>query len=105
MPFKSDTSSGTLDKVRMLDYNIPNKVSPLARDLIQKLIVEDPDERLSAEDILRHRFILKHCGNTIRTNNRNSTDLDAASNARKSRNYGNSLFTQSFKSDSGIFQN
>ena len=100
LPFKSDTSSGTLDKVRMLDYKIPNKVSPLARDLIQKLIVEDPDERLSAEDILRHRFILKHCGTIIRsTNNRNSTtDLDAASHARKSRNYANSLFTQSFSS-------
>ena len=68
LPFKSGTSSKTLNRVRDIDYDIPDTVSNTAKDLIQKLIVENPNDRISALDILRHRFILEHCQNHLHKN-------------------------------------
>lgn len=42
------------------DLRLPEHLSEEAIDFISKMLVKDPDERLFAEDALRHGFILNH---------------------------------------------
>ena len=42
------------------EVKIPNELSPDAKDFIGKLIVNDPDKRMSAKDALEHPFISNH---------------------------------------------
>lgn len=45
-----------LDRIMRVDYRIPKypKISPECRDLLQLILVADPDERLTIEQIQRH---------------------------------------------------
>ena len=49
------------EQIRTADYVFPpilfDRISNEARDLIQKLLVVDPEERLSSEQILRHPWL------------------------------------------------
>jgi hypothetical protein len=38
-------------KILKLEYEFPNGFSPLARDLVEKLLVLDPSQRLGAQDL------------------------------------------------------
>ncbi|PGH17979.1 AUR protein kinase [Polytolypa hystricis UAMH7299] len=59
-PFE-DTPVMTQRRITRGDMSIPNFVSPEARDLIKKLLVLDPEKRISLEDVQQHPWILKHC--------------------------------------------
>lgn len=56
-PFLSPDVSNTSEMIRKVEYTIPNHVPPHARDLISKLLVAEPSQRLSASDVLKHPFI------------------------------------------------
>lgn len=45
-PFHADSMYGTFEKIKALDYTIPDFVPAHARDLISKLLVLDPEKRL-----------------------------------------------------------
>jgi len=45
-------------------FQFPDHVSPLAKDLISKLLRTDPDLRLEAADVLYHPWIIKHTTDT-----------------------------------------
>ena len=64
-PFTEVDGARLREQIITADYVFPPnpKISEEARDLIQKLLVVDPEERLSSEQILRHPW-LQVTGNT-----------------------------------------
>jgi aurora kinase len=61
-PFLADTNPETYKKIREVSFQFPDHVSEDARDLIRKLLVRDPNQRLKLEDALKHPFITKDYG-------------------------------------------
>ena len=58
-PFTEGDRVRLREQIITADYVFPPqpKISEEARDLIQKLLVVDPEERLSSEQILRHPWL------------------------------------------------
>ena len=59
-PFE-DSMVMTQRRIARCEMTIPNFLSREARDLIQRLLVLDPEKRLSLEEVECHPWILKHC--------------------------------------------
>lgn len=55
-PFKAGNEYQTFQKIVNLEYSFPEGFPPTARDLIEKLLVLDPAERLPVTGIKRHPF-------------------------------------------------
>lgn len=58
-PFKAPTDYLIFQKIKHLEYTIPNHFSPEAKDIIQKLLTLDPTKRLGKEGteaIKQHPF-------------------------------------------------
>ena len=55
-PFDSPDLPQTFDKVKRLDYQIPDHLSPAARDLITRLLAGDPLNRPTFDQIIWHPF-------------------------------------------------
>lgn len=53
-PFKAANEYLTFQKIVALEYSFPNGFPPVARDLIERLLVLDPTRRLSLEHIKNH---------------------------------------------------
>lgn len=73
-PFHADTYDATYKKIMTVNYKLPEKVSRAAGNLISKLLVLNPDKRLSLQGIMEHPWIIVHT-----TGNGNSTDLKTIS--------------------------
>ncbi|CBF70791.1 aurora family serine/threonine-protein kinase [Aspergillus nidulans FGSC A4] len=70
-PFE-DTPVMTQRRIQRGDMQVPSFVSPEAKDLIKRLLVLDPEKRISLDEIQRHPWILKHCVKDDRTIKRGS---------------------------------
>jgi len=57
-PFESEHTKDTYKKISRVDLNFPSTMSEDAKDLISKLLVHDPKERLSLDGVLKHKWIL-----------------------------------------------
>ncbi|KAK4231573.1 kinase-like domain-containing protein [Podospora fimiseda] len=68
-PFE-DTPVMTQKRIARADMTIPEWVSKEAKDLIKKLLVLDPEKRLSLEEVQTHPWIIKHCVKGERASNR-----------------------------------
>ncbi|KAI5271341.1 Pkinase-domain-containing protein [Aureobasidium subglaciale] len=55
-PFKAGNEYQTFQKIVALDYHFPDGFPPVARDLIERLLVLDPSKRLPIEHIKSHPF-------------------------------------------------
>ncbi|WEW54957.1 serine/threonine protein kinase [Emydomyces testavorans] len=55
-PFKAANEYLTFQKIVNLDYEFPNGFPPVARDLVERLLVADPTRRLPIEHIKNHEF-------------------------------------------------
>ena len=55
-PFKSVNDYQTFQKIVALDYEFPRGFPPVARDLVERLLVLDPASRLQIEHIKNHEF-------------------------------------------------
>jgi 3-phosphoinositide dependent protein kinase-1 len=55
-PFKGATEYLTFDKILKLDYTFPHGFPPVARDLIERLLVPDPSKRLTIDHVKNHMF-------------------------------------------------
>lgn len=64
-PFETDSQQDTYRKISTIDLNIPKDLSRNAADLIGRLLVKDPIERLSLKDVLRHPWITEHASETL----------------------------------------
>jgi serine/threonine protein kinase len=62
-PFIEDQNADLFEKIKTADYWFPSPdwdhVSDLAKDLISKLLVLDPDKRLIADEILEHPWMVE----------------------------------------------
>jgi len=59
-PFESDEHHETYSRIAQVDLKYPDHVSAEARDLMSRLLVKNPQERLPLEDCLAHPFITKY---------------------------------------------
>ncbi|KAF2774540.1 kinase-like protein [Teratosphaeria nubilosa] len=59
-PFE-DTPVMTQKRITRGEMTVPGFVSKEARDLIRRLLVLEPERRLSLEEVERHAWIVKHC--------------------------------------------
>ncbi|KAI2607143.1 kinase-like domain-containing protein [Hypoxylon fragiforme] len=64
-PFE-DTPVMTTRRIARGDMRVPLFVSSEAADLIRKLLVVDPEKRLSLDNVIQHPWIVKHCQKTER---------------------------------------
>ena len=55
-PFKAGNEYQTFQKIVALDYQFPRGFPEVARDLVERLLVLDPQRRLTIEHIKNHRF-------------------------------------------------
>jgi 3-phosphoinositide dependent protein kinase-1 len=55
-PFKGATEYLTFEKILALDYTFPTGFPPVARDLVERLLVPDPSKRLTVEHVMNHDF-------------------------------------------------
>ncbi|KAH8425646.1 aurora family serine/threonine-protein kinase [Aspergillus melleus] len=70
-PFE-DTPVMTQRRIARADMSVPSFVSPEAKDLIKRLLVLEPEKRISLDEIQRHPWILKHCVKEEKTMKRSS---------------------------------
>ncbi|CAJ0584876.1 unnamed protein product, partial [Mesorhabditis spiculigera] len=59
-PFESDETQLTYKKIRNVDYKFPSSISAGARDLIRKLLVFKPTDRLTLEGVKEHEWVKSH---------------------------------------------
>lgn len=57
-PFESESYEDTYKRISRAIYNVPPTVSDGAKDLISKLLVVNPENRLSLEGVLEHYWIV-----------------------------------------------
>lgn len=55
-PFKAGNEYQTFQKIVALDYEFPRAFPEVARDLVERLLILDPQRRLSIEHIKNHEF-------------------------------------------------
>ncbi|KXX78650.1 Serine/threonine-protein kinase ark1 [Madurella mycetomatis] len=68
-PFE-DEPLMTQRRIARADMTVPEWVSKEAKDLIKRLLVLDPEKRLSLDEIQNHPWIIKHCVKGERASNR-----------------------------------
>jgi serine/threonine protein kinase len=57
VPWTIANTSMMLRQILMANYAIPSYVSPKCRDLIQRMLVKDPSQRISMERVLAHPWM------------------------------------------------
>jgi 3-phosphoinositide dependent protein kinase-1 len=55
-PFKASNEYQTFQKIVGLEYSFPQGFPPVARDLVERLLVLDPSRRLTIDHIKNHEF-------------------------------------------------
>eukprot|EP01132_Coremiostelium_polycephalum_P005651 gene5651-7036_t len=56
LPFYSNDQIEFIDQVLYKDFQLPNELSDDFKDLISKLLVKDPNNRITWNELLSHRF-------------------------------------------------
>ncbi|CAJ0936538.1 unnamed protein product, partial [Mesorhabditis belari] len=59
-PFESDDTQVTYRKIRHVDYQFPSSTSEGARDLIRRLLVFNPADRLTLQGVKDHSWVKDH---------------------------------------------
>ncbi|KRT81155.1 protein kinase [Oryctes borbonicus] len=59
-PFDTQAVKSTLTRVVMANYQLPNHLSPEAKDLINALLQKNPKDRIKLNQILEHPFIKRN---------------------------------------------
>jgi len=59
-PFETETQTGTYERIKKVDLGFPRHVSEEAIDLISKILILDPSDRLELEEICSHPWIIKN---------------------------------------------
>lgn len=56
LPFDDENIRRLLSKVKAGMYFIPDHVSPIAKDLIKRMLIIDPEKRITMKEIMRHQW-------------------------------------------------
>ena len=59
LPFDDKNNNILFKKILECKINFPKKLSPDAKDLLKKILVTNPDKRLTIQEIKKHPFFLK----------------------------------------------
>lgn len=59
-PFETETHNETYERIKNVDLMFPDHVSLEAQDLISQILVLDPSQRLSLEEISKHPWIVNN---------------------------------------------
>lgn len=59
LPFDEENIPSLFKKIREGDFTFPNHVNSLARDLISKILVVNPLERMTVDQIKKHPWFVK----------------------------------------------
>lgn len=59
-PFLTNGHNETYRRIARVDIRWPVQFSPELRDLVSRLLVKDPNQRLSLDGVLSHPWILRH---------------------------------------------
>jgi serine/threonine-protein kinase SRK2 len=68
-----------LGRIARVDYSIPENLSPPLRDLLSRMLVRTPDDRIGMEDILGHPWVVSTMPDELKTVNEVLLSSDAAS--------------------------
>ncbi|XP_059206790.1 death-associated protein kinase 2 [Centropristis striata] len=78
-PFQGDTDEETLKNILVMNYEFPphyfNMASSMAKDFIQKLLVKNPNDRMTAEECLLHPWIKPITRKQLANRNRSSINM------------------------------
>ena len=58
-PFDAPGKKATFKRISRVDLHFPDYVSAGARDLITRLLVKDPKERMLLDDVAKHPWIVR----------------------------------------------
>nr|CAG4716733.1 unnamed protein product [Naegleria fowleri] len=61
-PFYANDDKSTMRNIVAVRYTFPDYISEEAKDLVKKLLVKEPSERITLDQVLQHPFITKYCG-------------------------------------------
>ncbi|OHT04744.1 Aurora kinase A-A [Tritrichomonas foetus] len=64
-PFEAPNQRDTCQRIKEVDLKFPEFVSPLARDLIQRLLQHEPQKRMPLQEIRLHPWIVQQLGSLI----------------------------------------
>lgn len=84
LPFNDENIRKLLLKVQSGKFQLPNNLSVEARDLITKILVVDPKQRIKTNDILNHPLITKYYPNS----NNSNTAIAHTSKSKSNSNLG-----------------
>jgi len=60
-PFYEEDNFALFEKIKNCDYDFDvetwNNVSPEAKDFVSRLLIADPDKRMTCEDMLNHPWM------------------------------------------------
>ncbi|KAN0032014.1 hypothetical protein ACTFIV_005887 [Dictyostelium citrinum] len=59
-PFTSDEEKNIFHNIQENDVYYPSSISPEAKDLISRLLVSDPHQRITLKEVINHPWIKKH---------------------------------------------
>ncbi|XP_067112318.1 death-associated protein kinase 2 [Osmerus mordax] len=78
-PFQGDTDEETLKNIIAMNYDFHDRhfttTSPMAKDFIQKLLVKEQSERMTAEESLLHPWIKPLTRTQVANRNRSSINI------------------------------
>lgn len=77
LPFDDDNIRQLLLKVQSGRYNLPHSLSLEARDLISRMLVVNPEDRLAMRDIFAHPLLMKYPPKLVPKENRMKKRVDA----------------------------
>ncbi len=56
LPYEDQKTSNLYKKILSADYTLPKFLSPEAKDIISKIFVTDPEQRIDIEGMRKHPF-------------------------------------------------
>ena len=59
-PFETKDPKDTYKKIANVDFEFPDFLSEDAKDLLSKLLLKDPSQRIPLEDVPQHPWVLKY---------------------------------------------
>lgn len=84
LPFDDANIQQLLAKVRVGKFDMPDHLEPLAKNLISKMLVVDPEQRIKMSDIVRHPWFTDN--GVMSSRNPVTTSLDKLAGDRFDRN-------------------
>jgi len=61
-PFEDTDEKGTYRKIKNSTPDFPPQITSEAKDLIKRLLIKNPEERLTLSDVLAHPWVALNCG-------------------------------------------